>query len=325
MRVSVTSLVVPLALGVATGLLVPSGMLGHPNQRAVFALLIGIAMSVSAIPVIAKTLLDMRLLDRELGQMVLAAGVVDGTLGWLLLSVVSALTTTGVQPLPLAEAVASLLGVLALAPLARPAVAFVLRAAGRSEGGDGMTAAAVVAMLLLAGGATQLLGLEAVLGAFLCGAVIRSTGEAGTAALAPVRTVVLSVLSPLYFATAGLRVDLTALVQPSVAVSAVAILAVAVAGKFAGAFVGATTSGLSRWEAVGLGAGLNSRGIVEVVVAGAGLRLGVLNGASYTAVILVAIATSVMAPPLLRLAVSHMDRAAERRAAAAAVSDGAGG
>jgi Kef-type K+ transport system membrane component KefB len=132
---------------------------------------------------------------------------------------------------------------------------------------------------------------------------------------------VLAVFAPLFFATAGLRMDLTALARPVVLLAGVALLVVAVAGKFAGAFIGALSSRLSRWEALALGAGMNARGVVQVVVATVGLRLGVLDTATYTIVILVAIATSVMAPPILRWAMGRVERTAEEDLRERALAD----
>src|SRR6266511_226084 len=221
--VSVCGLVVPLSLGVAMGLLVPASLTSNGRSgHWVFAVFLGVAMCVSAIPVIAKTLSDMRLLHRNVGQLTLAAGMIDDAVGWLLLSVVSAAATVGV-----------------------------------SAGRVGLTLA-------------YLVGFVAVL------------------------------------ATAGLRMDLTALARPAVAVTAVAVLAVAIAGKFVGAYTGARLSRLSPWEGLALGAGMNARGVIEVIVALIGLRLGVLNTATYTIVVLVAIVTSLMAPPLLRLAMARV-------------------
>jgi Kef-type K+ transport system membrane component KefB len=85
-------------------------------------------------------------------------------------------------------------------------------------------------------------------------------------------------------------------------------------GKFLGAFLGARLCRLNRWEAVALGAGMNSRGVVEIVVAMAGLRLGLLTTDTFTIVVLVAVITSVMAPPLLRFAMRRLDLTAEEQA-----------
>jgi Kef-type K+ transport system membrane component KefB len=156
--------------------------------------------------------------------------------------------------------------------------------------------------------------MEAVLGAFLCGLAVSSSGSVDPARLGALRTVVLSVLAPIFFATAGLRMDLTLLARPAVAVTALVVLAVAVVGKFAGAYTGAVLIGLDRWRALGLGAGLNARGVVQIVVASVGLRLGVLGTAGYTVVVLVSLVTSVMAPPMLRFALSRIETTPAERA-----------
>ena len=320
-RVSVAGLLVPLGLGVGCGFLVPESLVTGPGGRTVFALFLGVAMCVSAIPVIAKTLMDMDLLHRNVGQLTLAAGMVDDALGWLMLAVVSSLVVTGIRAGQVAFSVAALAGVVLLAAtVARPAAAAVLRLASRSSE-RGVVAGAAVVMLLLAAAGTQALGFEAVLGAFLGGIVIGSCKSLQPAAMAPLRSVVTTILAPLFFATAGLRIDLTELRRPEVAVAAVAILLLAIAGKFSGAAVGALTSRLGPWEALALGAAMNARGVVQIVVANVGARLGVLNTATYTIVILVAVVTSLMAAPILRWAmgrVEHTDEEHERRAAHAA-------
>jgi len=320
-RISAAGLVVPLVLGVAAGFLVPETLLSSPDGRTVFALFLGVAMCVSAIPVIAKTLMDMDLLHRNIGQLTLAAGMVDDALGWLMLAVVSALAVTGIRAGQLALSMAALgLVVLLALTVGRPMAAVVLRVAARSSE-RGVVAGAVVVMVLLAGAGTQALGFEAVLGAFLCGIVIGSCGALDPRALAPLRSVVATILAPLFFATAGLRIDLTELRHPEVLLAAVALLLVAIAGKFGGAAIGAVTSRLPPWEALALAAAMNARGVIQIVVANVGVRLGVLNTASYTIVILVAVVTSLMAAPILRWAMSRIECTPEehdRRAAHAA-------
>ncbi|RKT07367.1 transporter (CPA2 family) [Streptomyces sp. 3211.6] len=306
-RVSAAGLILPLVLGVATGYLLPRSLLPAGTDPTVFALFLGVALCVSAIPVIAKTLLDMDLLHREVGQLTLASGVIDDVVGWFLLSVVSAMATAGLTAGRLAASLLYPVGVVLFALLVgRPAVRLALGAAGRSPEPGPTVAVAALAVLLGSAG-THALGLEPVFGAFVAGVLISTSGRPDREKLAPLRTTVLAFLAPLYFATAGLRTDLTALARPEVLAAACAVLAVAVVGKFAGAYAGAKLSRLSGWEALALGAGMNSRGVIEVIVAMTGLRLGILGPEAYTVVILVAIVTSLMAPPLLRLAMARVE------------------
>jgi Kef-type K+ transport system membrane component KefB len=305
--VSLTSLVVPLGLGVACGLLLPAAILPASGDRTLFAAFLGVALCVSAIPVIAKILTDLGLLHRNIGQLTLMAAGVDDAVGWLLLSVVATMATVGISAGSVLVGVLTLAGILLVTALVlRPLLRVVLPVAGRTRD-HGTTVAVIAALVLLCAAATQALHMEAVLGAFLCGIAISSSGSVDPARLSALRTVVLGVLAPIFFATAGLRMDLTLLDSPAVAVSAVVVLAVAIVGKFAGAYAGATLIRLDRWHALGLGAGLNARGVVQIVVASVGLRVGAIGTTAYTIIVLVALVTSVMAPPMLRFALRRIE------------------
>jgi Kef-type K+ transport system membrane component KefB len=309
--VGTTALLAPLAVGVAVGFALPATLVADGTGRLTFAAFVGVAMCVSSIPVIAKTLLEMRLMHRDVGQLIISTATVDDIVGWMLLSVVSAMATVGVRAGELLLVVGYLLALLAACVLvARPVVGPVLRFAVRSKD-PGMVVAVTVLLIFGFSVGTHALGLEAVLGALLGGMVIGSSRWLDRERLAPLRTFVMAVLAPLFFATAGLRMDLTALGQPAVLVSGLVVLVLAVVGKYAGAYLGARTARLSHWESMALGAGLNARGAIEVIIAIVGLQLGVLTTAMYTIVVLVAIVTSLMAPPVLRYAARHIEETGE--------------
>jgi Kef-type K+ transport system membrane component KefB len=311
LSVSVSGLVLPLGLGIAAGYLLPASLVPHGVHRGVVALFLGVALAVSAIPVIAKTLTDMKLIHRNIGQLTLAAGVVDDACGWVLLGIVSALAVANGVGGHAVRSIACLAGVVAIAAtVGRPLVRALLAPAARlAEPGPAL--AAVTIMILLSAALTGALGLEPVFGAFVCGITIGATRVLHHFQLRSMHALVMSVLAPLFFAIAGLRMDLTTLRQLPVLITAAAILLIAVAGKFAGAFTGALLGRLSRWEATALGAGMNARGVIQIVVATAGLQLGVLTTQTYTIIILVAITTSLMAPPILRAAMARVERTAE--------------
>jgi Kef-type K+ transport system membrane component KefB len=313
-KVSVAGIIVPFVPGLL--LAHPLARLLHvdPGDTTVFGLFLGVAMSVSAIPVIAKTLIDMNLIHRDVGQLTLAAGMVDDAFGWFMLSIVSAMALGGLDPANLSMALLSLVLVVLFAVVAvvavRPAVRVLLRRGGGTvEGAVGT----IAVLILLSAAATQALKLEAIFGAFVCGMVIGSSYPEVRARLAPLRTVVLVVLAPVFFASAGLRIDLRALAAPKVLAAALLVLLTAIAGKFAGAYIGGRLSRLTRWESLALGAGMNARGVIEVIVAMVGLRIGVLDTDSYTIIVLVAVVTSLMAPPILRLAMRRVEYTADEK------------
>ncbi|MFI9331097.1 cation:proton antiporter [Kitasatospora sp. NPDC052868] len=313
-RVSAWGLLVPFALGVVTAFRLPAALTRSDAQPTVFALFLGVAMCVTAIPVIAKTLIDMDLLHRDVGQLTLMAGLVDDVFGWTMLSLISAMAGAGLTGAAVTGAVLSLAVLVAGALLlGRVLIRPLFRRLDRS-GDRKATTGAFVTLVLLGAAGSQALHLEAVFGAFVCGVLVNAYGRPDPARLAPLRSVTTSVLAPLFFATAGLRMDLMALGGPLVLAGALAVLGVAVLGKFAGAYIGARSSGLAPWEGIALGAGMNARGVVEVVIAMVGLRLGILSTPMYTVILLVAVATSVMAPPLLRRAMARLPETAEEAA-----------
>lgn len=314
-------LALPLALGLAAGRWAPSSLLGHAATRSNFALFAGVAMCVTALPVIARLLDDMGLMHRDFGQLTIAAGVVDDISGWLLLAVVSATAAAGTHHFPW-QAIVWLAVVIAVALIAGRGLARrLIGRIGRSS--QPMPVVATVTVLVLGGAAaTQSAGLEASFGAFVTGLVIGTAADSDLRWLAPLRTVVGAVLAPLFFAIAGLRVDLGQLAHPAILAAAGAAIVIASAGKFVGAFLGGRAARLDRWESLALGAGMNARGVIQIIVASVGLRIGVLNTASYTIVVLVAITTSMMAPPILRLAqdrIAHTPAEEERRVRMAAL------
>lgn len=306
--VSIAALLLPLGLGVWLGYALPVELRPADADPTVFAYFVGVAMCVSSIPVIGRVLVDMKLIHRNVGQMILVVGTIDDAVGWLLVSVVTALATTGVGAAEIATPLWHLAVVITvLLTAGRWTVRAVMEWAGRS-GSRNTTIAAAVILIVLSGAGAQALGFEAVFGAFLCGILIGSNGtDAQATRLEPLNTTVLSFLSPLFFALAGLRIDLTSLTHAKIALWGLTALAVAVAGKFAGAFLGSYFSRLNRWEALALGAGINARGVIQVVIAVVGVRLGLLTTAMYSIIVLIAILTPLMAPPILRIAMKRIE------------------
>jgi Kef-type K+ transport system membrane component KefB/nucleotide-binding universal stress UspA family protein len=314
--ISLGGIVVPFASGLALGFLLPSTFVASPGKRLVFALFIGTAMSISAIPVIAKVLMEMKIIRRDIGQITLAAGMIDDTVGWILLSVVAGLATSGtVEVSTVGKALISVLAVLLVAyTVGRKLVSGTIRALDNYVGGDMVKITALMAFALAFGAITQQLKLEAVLGAFIAGILVGQVKRFDERLRHIFEQVALGVFAPVFFASSGLKVDLGKLFKPDVLVVALVVLAVATVGKFAGAYAGARATKLSHWEALSLGAGMNARGAMEIIVATVGLSRGILTPEMYSIILMVAIVTSLMAPPLLRWTLSRVDVGEEEQA-----------
>jgi Kef-type K+ transport system membrane component KefB len=298
--------VVPFLLGFALGWALPARFLVTPEQRLPFALFLATALSISAVPVAVRVLIDLGAMDRTVGQLTLTVAVVIDAAGWVALTVVSDIARVGqVAPFGVGRTLlvlAVFVGIVATLGPRIVGMLFDVTAYVRSPVLTGFSIVVVVGFGL-AGGSLAL-GLEAVLGAFLAGVLVRDRLNAETERV--FQMVTLGLFAPVFFATAGLRVDLSGLFTLDTLLVAGVTLAVAVLGKALGVVLGATFTDLSRAETVCLAIGLNARGAMELVVAALGLAIGILTPTIYAVIVLVAIVTSVMTPPLLRRALVHL-------------------
>jgi len=298
---SAGSLVVPLVVGFGLGWVMPSVFWGENATQLGFAMFLAVAMSISALPVIARIMTDMHLMRRDVGQLTIAAGMVNDLVGWLLLGAVVGVFTSGVVD---ATALLTSFGLVlaflvgALTVGQRFADGILRRA--RRVGGFGAALSATLFITFLLGAITQALGVEAVLGALVAGIVLGRSRYQRADVKRSIEVIGNEVFAPIFFATAGLYVDLATLLEPQAFLWALIVLLVATFAKLAGSYLGGRVSGLSPIESLAAGIGLNARGAMEVVLATIGLSLGALNETSYAIIVLVAVATSMAAPPLLR-------------------------
>ncbi|MYA13225.1 MAG: hypothetical protein F4Z26_00745 [Acidimicrobiaceae bacterium] len=299
------SLVVPLAGGLVIGVLLPADFIGGGADRTVFALFVALALSVSALAVIARILSELGLMRRDFGQITVAAGMANDVVGWVMLAVFTGFATAGqVSVTGTLRTVIGLAAFLLLAmTLGQRAIDASLRRV-RRDGPNLHGALGIAVFTMLAFGvATQALGIEAVLGAFVAGVVLNRSRFQQHEVVHHIESLTNAFLAPVFFAMAGLRVDLALLGEADALAWAGVVMVVAIVAKFAGAFVGARLAGQSQRAAVALGAGLNARGALEIVIASVGLSLGVFSETAYTVIVIVPLVTSVFAAASLRLAV----------------------
>ncbi len=299
------SLFVPLVGGLIVGELLPEEFVGAESERLVFALFVAAALSVSALAVIAKILSELGLMRRDFGQITVAAGMANDVVGWVMLAIFAGFATSGAVSLGgITKTVGGLVVFVVLAmTVGQRVVDRALRYVRRNGPNIPGAMTVVIATMLIYGVATQALGIEAVLGAFVAGVVLHRSRFQQQEVLHHVESITDSFLAPVFFATAGLRVDLTLLGEGDALQWAFVVVLVAIVAKFAGAFIGARLAGQSRRAASALGAGLNARGALEIVIASVGLSLGVFTETAYTVIVIVPLVTSIFAAVSLRIVV----------------------
>jgi Kef-type K+ transport system membrane component KefB len=299
--ISQTSIVVPFILGalLAVSLLRALGRPGVPVLH--FALFMGAAMSITAFPVLARILAEERLLGTRVGSVALACAAVDDVQAWCILAAVVWLVRSTGAGAPLWLTLAGLtLYVVVMWTIVRGALHRLER---RRADRDSLTQgrlALILITLFASAWVTDRLGMHALFGAFLFGAIMpRDSGITGLLAKR-LEDVTVVLFLPLFFASAGLRTSLGLLSGGSMWFMFGLVLLVAVAGKAGGAMLAARATGMPWREAAALGALLNTRGLMELVVLKIGLEIGAISGTVFTMMALMALVTTLMTVPLLR-------------------------
>lgn len=294
---ALVAMVLPIAAGIGVGLLV-----GEPFGTAAF---IGLALAATSIGITSRVLADMGVLNRAFARVVLGAAVIDDVLALILIGIVSGLAVGDLSESTLLVAV-SAFGLVGLGfAVARRARGLSREAFTWPLFADTPLVPAFLLMLALAL-LSSLIGLAAIIGAFLAGLIVAET--AARDELEHEIRPLASIFTPFFFAVTGAQLDLGALLDPSVAMLAIVLALVGIVTKSLGGLIGARSIG--RWGSVAVGFGMVPRGEVGIVIANLGLTAGLLGAGTFGAVLVAVVLTTVVAPYLLTWAVP---RALEER------------
>lgn len=299
--VSLSSVLLAFVLGAGLAfLLYPqhSTVQGKEVPALAFALFMGAAMSVTAFPVLARILNDSGLTRTRVGALALASAAVDDVVAWCLLAFVSAIVTGGGSTDLVQILLLSILYVSAMIWLVRPLLAYLVLRLARGRGSPYLLAV-LAAGVFLSSYATTWIGIHAIFGAFLFGFIMprEPTGLLRRQLGKPLDTISLLLL-PVFFVVTGLGVDIGRLAAHNY-LELAAIIVVACAGKLIGAAGPARAFGMPWREAGTLGLLMNTRGLTGLIVINAGVSLGVLDTPMFTMMVLMALATTALAGPLL--------------------------
>ena len=294
--------------------------------RIPLMLFLATAMGISAMPVIAKILIDLNLVKRDFGILTLSAAVVDDTIGWMVLAVISRLVVTGeVEMWEVLQTLGMLAGFLLVARYGLfELMRKILQRTDHLLHLPGGELVLIVVTTLFCAAATEAIHIHAVFGAFVAGVIFRQCPTLNAEHLNRLESVTLSLFAPLFFGAVGLRVDFTQLQGfwlPA------AVIGIAISGKVVGCYIGGLLGRLPNWTAVALGFCMSARGAMELVVAKIGNDLGILTTELYSCIVLMAVVTSFLAPILLRLIaqkipVSEEERLRERTSEGGFVASG---
>jgi len=314
--VTLAGLAVPFLLGVAAIELLPAPMLVKPNERLLLALFIGTALAVSSVKIVAAVVRELGFVRRTVGQIILAASIMDDAIGWIVVSVLLGLAQEG--SIDIRGVLRSVFGTLAFLvfsiTVGRRLVFHVIRWTNDHFVSELPVITAILVIMGAMALATEAIGVQTVLGAFVAGILIGESPILTRHIEEQLRGLIVALFMPVFFGLAGLGTDVTSLARPDMLLLTVGLIVVASVGKFSGATVGGRLAGLTGAESLAVGCGMNARGSTEVIIASVGLSMGLINESFFTAIVVMAVVTTLVMPPMLRWSLQRLPTRPEEAA-----------
>ena len=301
LKISLLSMAVPFVLGCGLGLLMHSRFHGIAGNKVAFLLFVGVGLSTTAFPVLARMLRDQSTGDEKLNMLVLVCAAIADVMGWMLLAVALMINTTGASPwvLLLKMALLVLFGAFLLG-VVRPAAGKLVRWRGVPNISQVLLAVFLVFILGCAF-VTERLGVHALFGAFLAGMCVPRLHSWHRQLYRTIHPLVSVLLLPVFFAVTGIHTEFRDLGGRAVLGWFLLLLIIAIVGKIGGTFYGARLSQVPKRESLLLGFLMNTRGLVDLVVVNLALEAGAINTQLFTILVLVALITTAMTAPALQL------------------------
>lgn len=299
--VSHASIIFPFMLGTLLSYYLYSRFAPDNIPFLAFALFTGIAMSITAFPVLARIVQERGLSKTKLGAIVITCAAADDITAWCILAVVIAIVKAGSLVSSLYTVLMALAYVICMLKLVQP---FLKRLGDKYASKETLSKPVVAVFfitLLLSSFLAEVIGIHALFGAFMAGAIMPANASFRSLFIGKVEDVAVVLLLPLFFVFTGLRTQIGLLNNGNLWLVCLLIIAVAVAGKFAGGALAARFVGQSWRDSLSIGALMNTRGLMELVVLNIGYDLGVLTPEVFAMMVLMALATTFMTGPALDL------------------------
>ena len=307
--VSHASIIFPYFLGVVLAYFLYQNFAPDTISFTAFALFIGIAMSITAFPVLARIIQERDLTKDHLGTLAITCAAVDDVTAWSLLAVVIAIVKAGDITSALITIILSILYVMFMLFVVKRLLNKIAQTHFTRETVNKPILAILFGILLLSSYMTEVIGIHALFGAFMAGVIIPANQSFRRVLAEKIEDFSLVFLLPLFFVFTGLRTQIGLLNNPDLWIVCLIIIAVAIAGKFLGSAIAARFVGQSWRDSLVLGALMNTRGLMELVVLNIGYDLGVLTPEVFTMLVLMALITTFMTGP----SITFIDFVTKRR------------
>lgn len=297
--VSHASIVIPFALGMALSYFLYANFAPEGVRFSSFGLFLGISMSVTAFPVLARIMQERGLHRSRIGTIAITCAAADDITAWSLLAVIIAIVKAGSFVSALYTIGLALLYVAAMIWIVKPFLARVGKLHSERDHLSKSIVAIFFLVLIMSSWATEVIGIHALFGAFLTGVIMPDNAKFRSSFIEKVEDVALVLLLPLYFVYTGLRTEIGLLDDPYLWKMTGYIILVAIAGKFVGSAIAAKYVGQNWKDSLTIGALMNTRGLMELVILNIGYDLGVLTPEIFAMMVIMALFTTFMTGPAI--------------------------
>ncbi|MBR8772979.1 Glutathione-regulated potassium-efflux system protein KefB [Porphyromonas levii] len=296
-----SGIVAPFILGVMASIILYDTYGGEKSSLLTFALFVGISLSVTAFPVLARIIQEQGKMKDPIGVLSMASAANGDITAWCLLAVIMAIAQAGSPLSALFTVLFAAVYMLLMFLIVRPAFAVIGSAYNTKEvAGKGIVALAFV-VLLISSYVTEILGLHALFGAFIAGVVMPTNLNFRHMLTEKVEDVSLAVFLPLFFVSSGLSTQIGLLNTPAHWWVTLAITLVAILGKVGGTYGACRVVGETRRDSLYMGVLMNTRGLMELVILSMGLQLEILSPVMYAILVIMTLVTTFMTTPILHL------------------------
>ncbi|KAJ4770324.1 Cation/H(+) antiporter 19 [Rhynchospora pubera] len=298
LAIAVAGITLPFAVGVGTSLVFRATIVKH-SQEAPFLVFMGVALSITAFPVLARILAELKLLTTDIGRLAMSAAAVNDVAAWILLALAIALSGSKSPLVSLWVLLSGVAFIVGVVMLVRPILAWMARRSPEGEPVKEIYICFTLVIVLAAGFLTDAIGIHALFGAFVVGIVVPKEGPFAGALIEKVEDFISGLFLPLYFVSSGLKTNVATIQGAKSWGLLVLVIFNACLGKIGGTYLTARLARVPAREAITLGFLMNTKGLVELIVLNIGKDRKVLNDESFAILVLMALFTTFITTPIV--------------------------
>ena len=296
---SLFALFVPLIVGFSVSYFAPSIFnLGAEDDKLVFSLFIGTTLAITALPVIARVLMDLNIFKTKMGMVIIASAMIIDILGWIIFTIILSMMGEESGTLTVGQiAVVTLIFTISMLTIGKSLINRALPIINRTFAWPGGLLSVAMVLCFLSAAFTEYIGIHAIFGAFIIGVALGDSEHMSERAKEIVHQFINNIFGPLFFVSIGLYVNFVTSFNLLIVV---VLILLALFSKLLGAYTGARLGGLKKHQALAVGFGMNTHGTLEVILGAIALDNGLINDEIFVAIVIMVIVSIIISAPLMK-------------------------